>query len=111
MQDWQLLRRYISRDSEEAFAEIVRRYSRLVYGTCLRETGDRTLSEDAALAVFVILARKARGLRRESSLAPWLFKTARYVSMNAATIERRRVRREASAFEQRGETFSRRTAR
>ncbi|MGO8670473.1 MAG: sigma factor [Capsulimonadaceae bacterium] len=40
------------------------RHMGLVYQTCLREVGDTDLAHDAAQATFLVLARKARNLRR-----------------------------------------------
>lgn len=90
MQDWTLLRRYVDQNSQEAFAALTARYINLVYSTCLREIGDRQIAEDVTQSVFLILARKASSLRAETSLAGWLFQTARFASKNALTRERRR---------------------
>jgi len=99
MRDSQLIRRYVEQKSEAAFTEIVRRHARLVYNTCFRETRNALLAEDAAQAVFLILARKAGGLRNHASLGSWLFKTARYVSMNALAQDRKRLAREAAVMQ------------
>lgn len=61
--DGELLRLYVRRRSEAAFGLLVRRHLNLVYVTCLREVGDAALAEDAALSVFLVLARRASSLR------------------------------------------------
>lgn len=97
--DWQLVRAFADHSSQAAFAELARRYTNLVYSVCRREVGDRTLAEDAAQAVFLILARKASSLhpgRDGATLAGWLFQTARFAAKNAARQERRRQAREHS---------------
>ena len=66
--------------SETAFAELVRRYGDLVYATSLRETGDRTLAEDAAQGVFLLLSRKADALRRCETIAGWLYAASRNIA-------------------------------
>ncbi len=95
--DGDLLRRYVQSGSEQAFAQLGRRYGGLVYATCLRETGDRTQAEDAAQDVFVLLARKASALQRSDSIAGWLYTAARYVCKNRMKQERRRRMNEVEA--------------
>jgi len=61
--DRQLLVQYVSEGSEEAFTEIVRRHTPLVYSAALRRNGgDSELAKDATQLVFTALARKARSL-------------------------------------------------
>jgi RNA polymerase sigma factor (sigma-70 family) len=85
--DAELLRRFAREGKQAAFAELVTRYSGLVYSTCLRDVHNSVVAEDAAQAVFLLLARKASALRVENSLAGWLYQTARLVSRNAARQE------------------------
>jgi len=101
MHDGRLLREYAEHGSQAAFARLVERYLRLVYSACLRETGEAGPAEDAAQAVFLLLARKAPSLQGRASLAGWLFAAARLVSRNAARQERRRRRQEQKAMEER----------
>ncbi len=98
--DGDLLRQYAERRSEAAFAELGRRYAGLVYATCWRETGERTLAEDATQGVFLLLSQKAkaRHLQGCDTLAGWLYTASRYVSKNLLKQERRRKMREASAL-------------
>ncbi|BDI29615.1 hypothetical protein CCAX7_16660 [Capsulimonas corticalis] len=95
--DRTLLRRYVTQNSEAAFARIIHRHLGLVYATCRREAGDLDLAEDAAQAVFLILAKKAPRLRGGDGLAGWLFQTARLTARNAVRQERSRLRREQAA--------------
>ena len=97
MHDGQLLRDFVERGSQAAFSRIVSRHLGLVYSACRREIGEATLAEDATQAVFLLLARKAPSLRREPSLAGWLFQAARLVSKDAVKQEGRRRRREQEA--------------
>ena len=92
--DTALLRRFVRRGRQAAFAELVARYSGLVYSTCLRDVRDAAVAEDAAQAVFLLLARKAPTFGAGTSLAPWLYRTARLVSRNALQQEARARARE-----------------
>ena len=94
MDDGKLLRSYVRDGSEAAFGQIVTRHRALVYATCLRETGSPSQAEDAAQVVFLLLARKAKGLRPGPSLAGWLFQAARFVAKDVRKQEARRGRRE-----------------
>ncbi len=99
MRDGRLLREYVEHGSQAAFAQIVERYLRLVYSACLRETGEAGLAEDAAQAVFLLLARKAPTLTGKAGLAGWLFAASRLVSRNAVRQERRRRHQEQKVGE------------
>ena len=98
MDDWQLLQSYVERDSETAFGTLVHRYVNLVYSVALRRVGNAQLAEEVAQAVFILFARKARGLRPNVILSGWLFRTTRFVASRAARAEQRRQRREQEAF-------------
>ena len=95
--DWLLLRRYAHEDSQAAFATLTARYLNLVYAVCLREVHDPTLAQDAAQAVFLLLARTAPSFRSKTALSGWLFRTARFTAQNARTREERRRHYEEAA--------------
>lgn len=100
MTDWQLLRKFMDGNSQAAFAELCRRYTNLVYRVCQRELGETGLAEDAAQAVFLLLARKAPSLkqsRADVSLASWLFQAALLTAKNARRQEQRRQAHELEA--------------
>src|SRR5262245_17941087 len=95
--DSQLLQEYVDTQSEAAFAELVARHGQWVYSAALRQTGQPGLAQDVTQAVFVILARKAAGLRRQTVLAGWLFRAVRYAALDARKLELRRQAREQEA--------------
>jgi len=95
--DLRLLREYAHNHSEEAFAALVSRHINLVYSVAWRQLGNAQWAEDVTQAVFIILARKADSLGPGTVLSGWLCRTARYVSANALTTQRRRQRREQEA--------------
>ena len=101
MSDSELLRLYLDHRSEDAFALIGKRYARLIYGVCLRETGRPTLAEDASQEALLLLSRKANSLRDRNDLAGWLFLAARFTCKNMLKQERRTRLLEERAFQDR----------
>jgi len=95
-----LLREYVERGSEDAFATLVERHVNKVYSVAVRHTGNPHQAEEITQAVFVILARKSRQLGAGVILYSWLYKTARLTSMAFIRGEIRRTRREQEAFMQ-----------
>lgn len=99
MQDWELLEAYVH-GSEEAFRTLVERHAGLVHSACRRQVRDPHLADDAAQAVFVLLARKAAGLKRTVVLPGWLLTVARHASLKALRASsRRRTHEQQAALE------------
>ena len=98
--DMDLLREYARQNSEAAFAELVRRHIALVYSAALRQVGVAAQAEEITQAVFVILARKAAGLRPDTVLDAWLYETTRLTTLSFLRGERRRQFREHEAYMQ-----------
>ena len=69
-----LLQRFVGTGDTEAFAQIVRRYAGLVYGTCLRILADADRAADATQETFFQLMKKAGEVR--GSLGGWLHRVA-----------------------------------
>lgn len=104
--DFELLRCYTEQNSEEAFAELVRRHVHLVYQAALRQTGgDRSLAEDVTQSVFGDLARKAGSLARRPVIVGWLYTSTRFAATKASRTERRRQAREQAAHVMQELTF------
>lgn len=96
--DDELLRRYADEKSEDAFAELVRRYLDLVYSAALRQVnGDAHLAQDVAQMVFTELSRKAASLSHRPALTGWLYTCAHFCAAKAVRTERRRHSREQEA--------------
>src|SRR5262245_60514398 len=95
--DQELLRQYAATGAEAAFNRLVERHIALVYSAALRQTANHAMAQDATQAVFIILARKAATLRRETVLSGWLFRAVRYAALDASKIEARRKIREQTA--------------
>jgi RNA polymerase sigma factor (sigma-70 family) len=91
--DAQLLEQFLAgRDetAEWAFAVLVERHGTAVRRVCLDLLGDREDAQDAAQAVFLVLARKARSIREPGSLGPWLHGVAIRVARRARAAARHR---------------------
>jgi RNA polymerase sigma factor (sigma-70 family) len=78
--------------AEAAFATLVERYAPIVHRVCSSVLGNSHDAQDAAQAVFLVLARKARSIQKPGSLGPWLHGVAVRVARRArADASRRRV--------------------
>src|SRR5438477_1722126 len=101
--DAQLLGEYAEDGAESAFAEIVARHTNLVYSAALRQVDSPDIAVEVAQCVFIGLARSARPLSRKlaetASLAGWLCRSARNISLNFRRDEFRRHSRERQAME------------
>jgi RNA polymerase sigma factor (sigma-70 family) len=97
LDDSALLRRFAENHSDGAFAELVTRHVNLVYSVALRRVGHPQNAEEITQAVFIILAKKAAGLRHERALSSWLFQTTRLTAINFVRSEIRRRHREEEA--------------
>lgn len=94
LNDQDLLQDYRLHKSETAFAALVQRHVQLVYSVALRQVGVPANAEEITQIVFIILARKADGLRPEIVLEGWLHETTRLTSLRFLRGERRRQLRE-----------------
>jgi RNA polymerase sigma factor (sigma-70 family) len=100
MTDSQLLTRFVEHHDSDALAELVRRHVDWVNSMARRLVHDPALADDVTQAVFVLLARKAHSMRRQTVLASWLFVVTRYCASGALRQElrRRRYERKAAAM-------------
>lgn len=89
--------------SEAAFAELVRRYTNLVYSVARRRLSDDALAQEATQTVFIRLARSEATPDDESGLVGWLHRTAVHVSIDLWRSESRRRTREHQAATMRTE--------
>ena len=80
--DADLLRRFVHTRDGTAFAALVRRHGPMVFGVCRRTLGHMHDAEDAFQATFLVLARKARGVRPDE-VSRWLYGVAVRVANKA----------------------------
>ena len=97
--DHELIREFADDRSDPAFAELVRRHVDHVYSAALRMVRDAHLAEDVSQAVFLALARGAKGLREREVLSGWLHQTTRHVSAQLVRCEVRRRLREQERYQ------------
>jgi RNA polymerase sigma factor (sigma-70 family) len=89
--DRHLLDRFLAARDESAFAELVRRYGRVVWGVCQRRLANHHDAEDAFQATFLVLIRRAARLGRDIPLGPWLHRVAVMTARNVQRGNRRRA--------------------
>ncbi|HMF18156.1 MAG TPA: sigma-70 family RNA polymerase sigma factor [Gemmataceae bacterium] len=92
-----LLQRFIRQRDEWAFSLLMRRHGGLVLRVCRGVLRNDQDAEDAFQATFLVLARKARTIRKGGSLASWLFGVARRTALKARQAALRRQRHQPPA--------------
>ena len=80
--DGQLLTRFVAARDEASFAALVRRHGPMVLGVCRRLLRHAQDAEDCFQATFLVLARKASAVQRES-VGSWLYAVAYRTSLEA----------------------------
>jgi RNA polymerase sigma factor (sigma-70 family) len=95
--DSQLLKAYVESRSEPVFAELVRRYTDLVYSAALRMVTDPHLAQDVTQNTFVALAKQAGQIKELPALCGWLHQTARNIAAQSVRTDVRRRAREQEA--------------
>jgi RNA polymerase sigma-70 factor (ECF subfamily) len=70
----------------QAFAELVRGYSKRLYRVALRLSGNPSDAEEILQETFMQLHRKLEGFRGEAKLSTWLYR----IVVNAALMQRRK---------------------
>jgi len=71
--DRECLESWASHRDAASLQTLVERYLVFVHSSALRRTGDAAQAAEVTRAVFLVLARRARRLRKKTVLAGWLF--------------------------------------
>lgn len=99
MNDMELLDEYANHHTEAAFTTLVQRHIGMVYSAALRQVHDPHLAEELTQIVFMLLASKADLLPKGTIVSGWLYRTARFVALDALKKRHRRKQREQQAAE------------
>ena len=91
--DQQLVERYANSADPAAFAALVRRHGPLVHGVCRRLLGCGPDLDDVFQATFVVLLRKVASIRKQASVASWLYGVAYRLALDLKGQRRRRQAR------------------
>jgi RNA polymerase sigma factor (sigma-70 family) len=92
-----LVEQFLTRRDEAAFETLIRRHGPMVYRVCRRVLCHEQDTEDAFQATFLVLGKKVRSLRNQSSLAAWLHSVAHRVALKAKAQAATRRHHERSA--------------
>src|SRR5258708_10158777 len=92
--DDRLLERFALEGDEAAFEELVKRHAGMVWAVCRRALKNEQDIQDAFQATFLVLVRKAAGIRKKASVASWLHGVARHVALKAHANALRRMNNE-----------------
>jgi RNA polymerase sigma factor (sigma-70 family) len=92
--DGQLLRDFIERGDEDAFAALLHRHGPMVLGVCRRVLPSLHDAEDAFQATFLVLVRKAGSISPPEKVGSWLYGVAYQVAVKARALGARLRARE-----------------
>jgi RNA polymerase sigma factor (sigma-70 family) len=95
--DAELLESFLTRRDEAAFEALLRRHGPMVLGVCRRVLGNLHDAEDAFQATFLVLVRKAAGIRPRELVGNWLYGVAHRTAMKARAMSSKRHTREREA--------------
>ena len=96
LHDSELLKRFLERHEETAFAILVGRHGPMVLGVCQRILHDSHAAEDAFQATFLVLVRRSAAIRKRGSVGSWLHGVAQRIALRAraqSAAQRDRIRR------------------
>jgi RNA polymerase sigma factor (sigma-70 family) len=96
LSDRQVLERFVAERDEAAFEVLIARHGPMVRRVCRQLLIDPHDGDDAFQAVFLALVRKAKSIRVDESLGPWLYRVANRVAARARSQRTRLAAREPS---------------
>ena len=87
--DRECLASFARTHNANALRPVVERYFAFVYSAAFRRTNDPARAAEVTRAVFLVLARRARRLRKKTVLAGWLFHVTAVACRRAGVKSRR----------------------
>jgi RNA polymerase sigma factor (sigma-70 family) len=94
LSDAELLQHFLTCREETAFAVLVQRHGPMVLSVCHRVLGDAESAQDAFQATFLVLVQRAASIRKQQSVASWLYGVAQRVASKARARSTARLKRE-----------------
>jgi RNA polymerase sigma-70 factor (ECF subfamily) len=94
--DEELVRSFVKDQDEEAFSEIVNRYTDRVYRTALRITHNPSDAKDVLQEVFITLIEKLDSFHEYSKFPTWLYRVAANASYTHLRAKKKRYEKEVS---------------
>jgi RNA polymerase sigma factor (sigma-70 family) len=95
--DRELLNRFVAGRDENAFVALLKRHGPMVLHVCRRNQANEQDAEDILQATYLLLARKAASIRKQESVASWLYGVAYRLALGARGQTVRRQARERRA--------------
>ena len=92
--DASLLADFFAHRNEGAFATLVRRHERTVWGVCKRVLPNMADAEDAFQATFLVLVCRGRTLAERGGIGGWLYRVAHRIAWKGRAMADKRKRRE-----------------
>jgi RNA polymerase sigma factor (sigma-70 family) len=81
--DSELLERFRDHQNDIAFATLAKRHGPMVHGVGRRVLGDSHGAEDVFQATFLVLAQRARSLRKKEAVGSWVYGVAQRIAAKA----------------------------
>ena len=94
LRDAQLLRLFIDKHDEAAFACLVSRHGPMVLGVCRRVLRSHADADDAFQTTFLLLAMKAATVHQPELLGNWFFGVATRTALGIRRVSARRIAQE-----------------
>ncbi len=98
LSDRDLLERFVESRDEAAFTALVQRHAAMVLAVCRRVLKHGQDAEDASQATFLVLARSAASIRKQTALASWLYGVAFRIAQKLRIGQAHRQAREQRAY-------------
>jgi len=95
--DGHFLSCFLEGGDQAAFTALVQRHGPMVLSVCRRVLSNLPDAEDAFQATFLVLAKKAASIRKQGSLASWLYGVAYRIARKVQVSDSRRRIRESQA--------------